>query len=194
MSIPPPAGIECIRVESAEEMFAETHNRIDGVDIFIGAAAISDYRPESARPQKIKKSDDSLRIDLPVMLASTAVLVPISWKGFRIERWEGLLLVAFYGVYVAFLVLDANEHSAAGTVVEVTHPLVRHKLGLLRDESTPTQLFRQLVDELTLLLTYEATKDMATEEVVVRTPLEEAWSTIDYTPQALLKLMDRLAR
>jgi len=62
---------------------------------------------------------------------------------------------------------------AAGTVVEVTHPLVRHKLGLLRDESTPTQLFRQLVDELTLLLTYEATKDMATEEVVVRTPLEE---------------------
>ena len=62
---------------------------------------------------------------------------------------------------------------AAGTVVEVTHPLVRHKLGLLRDESTPTQLFRQLVDELTLLLTYEATKDLATEEVVVRTPLEE---------------------
>ena len=62
---------------------------------------------------------------------------------------------------------------AAATVVEVTHPLVRHKLGLLRDESTPTQLFRQLVDELTLLLTYEATKDMATEEVFVRTPLEE---------------------
>jgi len=62
---------------------------------------------------------------------------------------------------------------AAGTVVEVTHPLVRHKLGLLRDEATPTQLFRQLVDELTLLLTYEATKDMATEDVLVRTPLEE---------------------
>jgi uracil phosphoribosyltransferase len=60
-----------------------------------------------------------------------------------------------------------------GSVVEVAHPLVRHKLGLLRDESTPTQLFRQLVDELTLLLTYEATKDLATEEVVVRTPLEE---------------------
>jgi uracil phosphoribosyltransferase len=63
--------------------------------------------------------------------------------------------------------------TAAGTVVEVSHPLVRHKLGLLRDEATPTQLFRQLVDELTLLLTYEATKDMATEDVVIRTPLEE---------------------
>jgi uracil phosphoribosyltransferase len=57
-------------------------------------------------------------------------------------------------------------------VVEVTHPLVRHKLGLLRDVDTPTQVFRQLVNELTLLLTYEATKDMATEEAEISTPLE----------------------
>jgi len=63
--------------------------------------------------------------------------------------------------------------SRPGSVVEVSHPLVRHKLGLLRNEATPTQLFRQLVDELTLLLTYEATKSMATEDVVIRTPLEE---------------------
>ena len=55
---------------------------------------------------------------------------------------------------------------------EVTHPLVRHKLGLLRDRSTSTGDFRRLVDELTLLLTYEATKDLATEEVEVETPLE----------------------
>lgn len=57
-------------------------------------------------------------------------------------------------------------------LVEVTHPLVQHKLGLLRDVSTPTQVFRQLVNELTLLLTYEATKDLATEEVEIETPLE----------------------
>jgi uracil phosphoribosyltransferase len=57
-------------------------------------------------------------------------------------------------------------------VVEVTHPLVQHKLGLLRDVDTPTQVFRLLVNELTLLLTYEATKDMATEEAEISTPLE----------------------
>jgi uracil phosphoribosyltransferase len=57
-------------------------------------------------------------------------------------------------------------------VTEVTHPLVRHKLGLLRDSQTTTQMFRQLVNELTLLLTYEATKDLATEDVEVETPLE----------------------
>ena len=58
------------------------------------------------------------------------------------------------------------------SVVIVEHPLVRHKLGLLRDQTTTTQMFRQLVNELTLLLTYEATKDLVTETVEVTTPLE----------------------
>jgi len=57
-------------------------------------------------------------------------------------------------------------------VTEVTHPLVQHKLGLLRDTTTTTQMFRQLVNELTLLLTYEATKDLADEEIEIETPLE----------------------
>ncbi len=57
-------------------------------------------------------------------------------------------------------------------IAEVRHPLVQHKLGLLRDATTTTQLFRQLVNEVTLLLTYEATKDLATETVEIETPLE----------------------
>ena len=44
--------------------------------------------------------------------------------------------------------------TATRRVVVVDHPLVQHKLGLLRDARTPTQQFRQLVEELTLLLTY----------------------------------------
>jgi uracil phosphoribosyltransferase len=54
----------------------------------------------------------------------------------------------------------------------VTHPLVRHKLGLLRDVNTDTDNFRRLVNELTLLLTYEATKEMDLEQIEVETPLE----------------------
>jgi uracil phosphoribosyltransferase len=57
-------------------------------------------------------------------------------------------------------------------VTEVTHPLVRHKLGLLRDVNTTTEMFRRLVNELTLLLTYEATKEMQIEQIEVETPLE----------------------
>jgi uracil phosphoribosyltransferase len=67
----------------------------------------------------------------------------------------------------------ADLHAAStGLVIEVTHPLVQHKLGLLRDTTTTTQMFRQLVNELTLLLTYEATKDLANEEIEIETPLE----------------------
>jgi uracil phosphoribosyltransferase len=54
----------------------------------------------------------------------------------------------------------------------VTHPLVQHKLSYLRDKDTPTVHFRKLVNELTLLLTYEATKEFPTELVEIETPLE----------------------
>jgi uracil phosphoribosyltransferase len=54
----------------------------------------------------------------------------------------------------------------------VSHPLVQHKLSYLRDKETPTVHFRKLANEVTLLLTYEATKDFATEDVEIETPLE----------------------
>ncbi|HVV59613.1 MAG TPA: uracil phosphoribosyltransferase [Gaiellaceae bacterium] len=59
-------------------------------------------------------------------------------------------------------------------VTEVRHPLVQHKLSYLREADTPTVHFRRLVEEVTLLLTYEATKDFPTEDVEVETPLERA--------------------
>jgi uracil phosphoribosyltransferase len=57
-------------------------------------------------------------------------------------------------------------------VTVVDHPLAQHKLGLLRDVETPTQYFRQLVNELAVLLTYEVTKELAVEHVEIETPLE----------------------
>ncbi len=62
--------------------------------------------------------------------------------------------------------------TAAGRVTHVTHPLVQHKLSYLREKDTPTVHFRKLVNEVTLLLTYEATKDFPTEEIGIETPLE----------------------
>jgi len=59
-------------------------------------------------------------------------------------------------------------------VIEVRHPLVQHKLSYLRDRDTPTVHFRKLVEEVTLLLTYEATKDLRLEDVEISTPLERA--------------------
>jgi uracil phosphoribosyltransferase len=64
--------------------------------------------------------------------------------------------------------------TATRRLTHVTHPLVQHKLSYLRDKETPTVHFRKLVEEVTLLLTYEATKDFPTEDVEIETPLERA--------------------
>ncbi|MBU1308377.1 MAG: uracil phosphoribosyltransferase [Gammaproteobacteria bacterium] len=56
-------------------------------------------------------------------------------------------------------------------LTEVKHPLVKHKIGLLRAADISTKQFRQLAAELGSLLTYEATKDLATEQVTI-----DSWS------------------
>jgi uracil phosphoribosyltransferase len=63
---------------------------------------------------------------------------------------------------------------AAGFVTVVDHPLVRHKLTLMRRRDTSTSKFRGLMREVSLLLGYEATRDLALEETEIETPLERA--------------------
>ena len=67
-------------------------------------------------PAAIAVSDASLRLDLPVMLAATFVLAPIFWNRFEIRRWEGIVLVAFYALFVAYLILETSDHDAAAVV------------------------------------------------------------------------------
>ena len=56
----------------------------------------------------------------------------------------------------------------------VSHPLVQHKLSIMRDISTPTAKFRQLLREISLLLAYEVCGDLETGQVEIQTPLENA--------------------
>jgi uracil phosphoribosyltransferase len=58
-------------------------------------------------------------------------------------------------------------------VTVVTHPLVQHKLTLMRDKSTSTAAFRQLLREIALLLTYEVTRDLPLTTKRIETPLAE---------------------
>jgi len=58
-------------------------------------------------------------------------------------------------------------------VVIFDHPLIKHKIAILRDEKTSMKEFRELVEEITTLMTYESLKDgVPTEEKEVKTPLE----------------------
>ncbi|HEX3953728.1 MAG TPA: uracil phosphoribosyltransferase [Stellaceae bacterium] len=62
----------------------------------------------------------------------------------------------------------------AGLVTIVDHPLVQHKLSLMRARETSTSKFRQLLREISLLLGYEATRDLPLEDTEIDTPLERA--------------------
>ena len=75
--IPRPAYVDVVDVESAEEMYGAVHERVGEADIFIGVAAVSDYRSENIEAEKIKKSGDGLSLDLIQsrdILASVAAL------------------------------------------------------------------------------------------------------------------------
>jgi phosphopantothenoylcysteine decarboxylase/phosphopantothenate--cysteine ligase len=89
VSLAPPPGMTVVNVESAEEMYAATHDAIGDADIFVAAAAVADYRPQEVVTQKIKKNDAEMRIELvrcPDILASVAALDPAPFTvGFAAE-------------------------------------------------------------------------------------------------------------
>jgi uracil phosphoribosyltransferase len=54
----------------------------------------------------------------------------------------------------------------------IGHPLVRHKITVLRDRETSKKKFKEVVDEISMLMAYEVTKDLPMEEIEIETPLE----------------------
>jgi uracil phosphoribosyltransferase len=55
----------------------------------------------------------------------------------------------------------------------IKHPLVQHKLTLMRQKDTSTNSFRRLLNELSMLMAYEVTRDMATQDIEIETPMEK---------------------
>lgn len=56
-------------------------------------------------------------------------------------------------------------------ITQVSHPLIQHKLTLIRDEKTGAKDFRELVEEVAMLMAYEVTRDLPVEEVEIKTPI-----------------------
>jgi phosphopantothenoylcysteine decarboxylase/phosphopantothenate--cysteine ligase len=77
VNLPTPPGVERIDVESTQQMYDAALERIGDMDIYVGAAAISDYRPVAAAVQKIKKSADTFVLEMvksPDLVATVAAL------------------------------------------------------------------------------------------------------------------------
>lgn len=61
-----------------------------------------------------------------------------------------------------------------GKTIIMDHPMLRHKLSVLRDKTTKTQKFRELVSEIATLMVYEATRNLPLEDIDVETPIATA--------------------
>jgi uracil phosphoribosyltransferase len=64
-----------------------------------------------------------------------------------------------------------EEPNMSQQPIILNHPLIQHKLSILRREDTDTKMFRELVTEIAMLMCFEATRDLATEEVEIKTPV-----------------------
>ena len=86
-TVPPPAGVRVVKAHSAEEMAQAVEREHENASVFIGAAAIADYRPAQRADQKIKKSEDSITLTLertPDVLSQVAA-----------ARANGTLVIGF---------------------------------------------------------------------------------------------------
>ncbi|MCM1231301.1 MAG: uracil phosphoribosyltransferase [Ruminococcus flavefaciens] len=63
-------------------------------------------------------------------------------------------------------------------VFVLNHPLIQHKISRLRDESTGTNEFRKLIEEIAMLMGYEALRDLPLEEVEIKTPIETCMTPV----------------
>jgi phosphopantothenoylcysteine decarboxylase/phosphopantothenate--cysteine ligase len=155
-ALTPPDRVQLIQVTCAREMYDHVHERINDVDIFIGVAAVADYRPKSTAQQKIKKHAEHLTLELernPDILASVAEIADGPFTvGFaaetekllehardKLER-KGIDLVAANRVDIKESGFDANENAL--TLID--------RSGITELAQQPkTRLARELIQHIT---------------------------------------------
>jgi phosphopantothenoylcysteine decarboxylase/phosphopantothenate--cysteine ligase len=120
-TIAPPGNLEIIRVNSAEEMLAAVRNTLSEASVFIGAAAVADYRPIKRSPQKIKKAQASLSLELertPDILREVAN-----------TKQDGLLVVGFAAETENILANAREKLSAKGLDAIVANDVTQDGVG-----------------------------------------------------------------
>ena len=137
----------------------------------VGAIGVARPREDQSQPRAL------LRHHRRLPPAATALIEQIGERVFVVARvsreTQNDGLIFFHGRENSSLrAMDTTP--AFPTLRIVSHPLVQHKLSILRDRETPTKIFRELVDEIAMLMAYEATSDLAVEDATVDTPLERA--------------------
>jgi cation:H+ antiporter len=89
----------------------------------------------AAQPQGVVVARSALTFDIPVMIAVTIACLPVFFIGYRVSRWEGVLFLAYAIAYVAYLALEATQHTALplfrAAMLYFVIPLTALTLGVL---------------------------------------------------------------
>lgn len=143
-TVEPPSGVTIISANSAEEMANAVNHEIDGSTVFIGAAAVADYRPAKRSEQKIKKQAQSLTLELertPDILSQVAT-----------NRREGMLVVGFAAETENLLANAESKLQAKLLDVVVANDITRPNAGFDSETNTVTILTRGSRDPIELPL------------------------------------------
>ena len=74
--------------------------------------------------------------------------------------------------------MTAEEFNKMENVFILDHPLIQHKISMLRDKATGTSEFRKMVEEIAMLMGYEALRDLPTEDIEMETPIETCMTPV----------------
>jgi phosphopantothenoylcysteine decarboxylase/phosphopantothenate--cysteine ligase len=161
-SIDPPAGIKLIRVGSADEMHRAVKDEIGSASVFVGAAAVSDYRPAKRAPEKIKKSEQSLILTLE---RTTDILQDISTT-----RKDGLIVIGFAAETENVLENARQKLQSKSLDVVVANNVGRNDAGFDVDTNAITIIRRgsKTPLELPVLSKLEAANRILDEIVLLR--------------------------
>jgi phosphopantothenoylcysteine decarboxylase/phosphopantothenate--cysteine ligase len=147
-AVPPPHGVKVVKAQSAEEMSQTVGREREHASVFIGAAAIADYRPAQKSAQKIKKSQDSITLTLertPDVLSQVAA-----------SRANGMLVIGF-AAETENVLDNAREKLAAKNLdAIVANDVTRQGSGFDSPTNAITILTRDNTIELPLLSKTEA--------------------------------------
>jgi len=142
-TIEAPSGIKLINVKSAAEMADAVAHEIDNATVFIGAAAVADYRPKNVAEQKIKKSDPSLILTLE---RTTDILAQVGTS-----RTNGLIVIGFAAETENLLANAQQKLSSKNLDVVVANDVSRTDSGFDTPTNAVTIVTKDKVMELPLM-------------------------------------------
>jgi len=157
-SIEPPENINVIRAISAEEMFQAVMKELPKATIFVGAAAVADYRPSEKAAAKIKKSEDILTLALtktPDILANVSA-----------NRHDGLLVVGFAAETENVLDYARSKMEKKNLDLIVANDITKDGAGFNSDTNIATILNAEYQIELPLM-SKSAMADKVLDQVII---------------------------